>query len=118
MQYILLIYGVEPTSEPTPEAMQQEIGEYNVFGDMLKSRNAMVSGEALHPVATAKSVRVRNNQVNTMDGPFAETKEQLGGFYVVNAKDMDEAIEFASKVPAAKNGTIEVREIIDFSQYG
>lgn len=117
MQYILLIYGVEPTGQPTPEEMQAEIAEYNAYGDMLKSRNAMVSGEALHPVATAKCVRVRNSQTNTTDGPFAETKEQLGGYYVVNAKDLNEAIEFASKIPAAKNGTIEVREIIDFSQY-
>ena len=116
MQYMMLIYGVEPSAPLSPEAMQTEIDEYNAFGDEVKSRNLMVSGEALHPVATATTVRVRDGKTMTTDGPFAETKEVLGGFYVLNCKNLDEAIEMAAKIPGAKYGAIEVRPVVDFSQ--
>jgi hypothetical protein len=116
MQYMLLIYGVEPSAPPSGEAMQAEMDAYNAFGDEAKSRNLMVSGEALHPVATATTVRVRDGKTVTTDGPFAETKEVLGGFYILNCKNLDEAIEMAAKIPGAKHGAIEVRPIVDFSQ--
>jgi len=116
MQYMLLIYGPEPTAAPSPEAMQAEINEYNVFSEEARSRKLMVSGEALHPVATATTVRVREGKTMTTDGPFAETKEVLGGFYILNCKDLDEAIEMAAKIPGAKYGAIEVRPVVDWSQ--
>ncbi len=116
MQYMLLIYGPEPTSAPSPEAMQAEINAYNAFGKEASDRNLMVSGEALHPVATATTVRVREGKTLTTDGPFAETKEVLGGFYILNCKDLDEAIEMAAKIPGAKHGAIEIRPVVDWSQ--
>ena len=115
MQYALLIYGEEPVEERPGEAMEAEIGEYFAFGDHLRSRNAFVAGEALHPVATATTVRVRDGQTLTTDGPFAETKEVLGGFYLVEAADLDEAIGYAAMIPGARNGCIEVRPVVDFS---
>ena len=116
MQYMLLIYGVEPTAAPSPAEMQQEMDAYNAYTKMLQDRKAMVAGEALHPISAATTVHVSNGKTTTTDGPFAETKEQLGGFYIVNAKDLDEAIEFAAACPGAKRGSIEVRPIVDFSQ--
>lgn len=116
MQYILLIYGVEPSVPPTNEEMQAEMAAYNAFSKEVEDRGLMVSGEALHPVASATSVRVRDGKTITTDGPFAETKEQLGGYYVLNCKDLDEAIEMAAKIPGAQNGTVEIRPLIDFSQ--
>ncbi len=116
MQYILLIYGVEPTGAPSAEDFQKEMDAYNAYGKMLQDRKAFVAGEALHPVSSATTVRVRSGKTTTTDGPFAETKEQLGGYYVVNAKDLDEAIEFAAACPGAKVGSMEVRPLVDFSQ--
>lgn len=118
MQYMLLIYGLEPTSAPAPEAMQAEMDAYNLFTKEATDRKLMVSGEALHPVATATTVRVREGKTLTTDGPFAETKEVLGGFYILNCKDLDEAIEMAAKIPGAKHGAIEIRPVVDFSQMG
>ncbi len=74
----------------------------------------MLSGEALYPVTAATSVRVRDGKTVTMDGPFAETKEQLGGYYILNCKDLDEAIELAAKIPGAPHGTIEIRPVVEF----
>ena len=116
MQYVLLIYGTEPTSAPTPAELQAELAEYNAFGAEAGQRGLMVGGEALHPVNTATTVRVRDGKTMTTDGPFAETKETLGGYYVLNCKDLDEAIEMAAKIPGAKNGSVEVRPLVDFSQ--
>lgn len=120
MKYMLLIYGAEPTSAPSPEAFQAEIDAYNAFGDEARSRNLLVASEAeaLHPVATATTVRVRDGKTVTTDGPFAETKEVLGGYYLLDCKDLDEAIEMAAKIPGAKQGAIEVRPVVDFSQMG
>ncbi|MBZ0279327.1 MAG: YciI family protein [Anaerolineae bacterium] len=116
MQYILLIYDVEPAAAPTQEEIRAEMTAYNAFTDEVRTRGLLVASEALHPVASATSVRVRDGKTVTTDGPFAETKEQLGGYYVLNCKDLDEAIEMAAKIPGAKHGTVEVRPIIDFSQ--
>jgi len=116
MKYMLLIYGVEPTTEPTPEEIQAEMAEYNVFSAEVNARNLLVAAEALHPSHTATTVRVRAGKPITTDGPFAETKEVLGGFYLLDCKDLDEAIEMAAKIPGAKQGSVEIRPVIDFSQ--
>jgi hypothetical protein len=115
MQYVLLIYGPEPTEEPSPEAIGAEIEAYNAFTEHIRGRGAMKGGEALQPTATATTVRVRDGKTVSTDGPFAETKEVLGGFYQVEAADLDEAIAYAAMIPGAKNGSIEVRPIVDFS---
>ncbi len=115
MQYALLIYTQEPT-EPVPdEIVGAEMEAYNAFGKHVTDRGAMRGGEALQPTATATTVRVEDGRTVTTDGPFAETKESLGGFYVVEAADLDEAIEYAAMIPGAKHGSIEVRPIWDFS---
>jgi hypothetical protein len=120
MQYAILIYDegtADPGSVPDdPEAWQRTMGEYDAYTKMLVDRGAMKAGEALQPVTTATTVRVRDGQTLTTDGPFAETKEALGGFYLVEAADLDEALDLAAACPGAKYGSIEVRPIVDFSQ--
>ena len=113
MQYLLLIYTPElpPQSEIPPEVFQQQLAAYDAFTREVRERGAMLAGEALQPTETATSVRVRDGQTLVTDGPFAETKEALGGFYMVECKDLDEAIELAAKIPGARQGTIEVRPI-------
>jgi hypothetical protein len=92
------------------------MAEYFAFTEGIKQSGHYIGGEALQPVQTATSVRVRNGKVSTTDGPFAETKEQLGGFYLINADNLDDAIKVAAKIPSARFGTIEVRPVVDFSQ--
>lgn len=117
MQYILLIYNTEPANPPARKDRQNTMDPaYGAFTKMLREHKVMVSGEALHPVATATTVRVRDNKAKTTDGPFAETKEQLGGFYIIDAKDLDEAIDYAAQIPGAKTGSVEIRPLVDFSQ--
>jgi hypothetical protein len=118
MKYAILIYSKEvPQEQVTPEEWGKTMAEYNAYTAMLNEKGVNVgSGEALHETKTAKSVRMVNGVKKVTDGPFAETKEALGGFYIINAKDMDEAVEYGAKCPGAKNGTIEVRPIVDFSQ--
>jgi hypothetical protein len=117
MRYVCLIYDDEKIWEkmPKPEA-DGMMGEYFTFTDDIKKNGQYQAGEALQPVATATTVRVRNGKVSTTDGPFAETKEQLGGFYLISARDLNEAIQIASRIPSARLGCIEVRPVIDFSQ--
>ena len=107
MQYALLIYTPEPTEEVPQEQLGAEMEQYNAFGQHLRDRNAMLGGEALDSVTTATTVRV-------VDGPFAETKETLGGFYLVEAADLDEAISYAAMIPGARHGCIEVRPVWDY----
>jgi hypothetical protein len=114
MQYVLLIYTQEPTEEVPAEAIAAQMGEYNAFTQHLRDRGAMLAGEALDGVATATTVRVVDGRTITTDGPFAETKETLGGFYLVDAADLDEAIAYAAMIPGAKYGCIEVRPIWDY----
>ncbi len=115
MRYALLIYTTEPTEAPTPEVMQAVMEGYNAFGDHIRARGAFEAGEALDSVATATTVRVRDGKTLTTDGPFAETKEALGGFYIVEAADLDEAIGYAAMIPGALQGSIEVRPIYDWT---
>ena len=113
MQYALLIYGQEPTGDVSEDLMAAEFAAYEKFTRHLRDRGAMLAGEALEPVATATTVRVVDGKTLTTDGPFAETKEMLGGFYLVEAADLDEAIGYAAMIPGAKHGSIEIRPIFD-----
>ena len=115
MKYLCLIYENESAWETmTKEDGDRIMGEYFAFTDDIRKSGQYVAGEALQPTATATTVRVRKGKIATTDGPFAETKEQLGGYYLVEAKDLNEAIQIAARIPAAKNGSVEVRPIQSF----
>ncbi len=116
MQYILLIYE-DPSlrAKMTDADMAAEMNAYNAFTVEVRNRGAYVSGEALHPATAATTVRVRQGKTLTTDGPFAETREHLGGFYIVECKDLDEAIAIAAKIPGAQGGSIEVRPVAVFN---
>jgi hypothetical protein len=115
MQFLLLIYEDERRWTNVKEAeFNEELGRYRAFGQ--KNAGAILGGNALQPTQTARTVRVRDGKAVTTDGPFAETKEQLGGYYLVDAKDIDEAAEIASQIPGARFGSIEVRPIMTFNQ--
>jgi hypothetical protein len=114
MQYLVLIYSEESTEPPDPATIGPIMTEYNAYSQMLRDRGAFVAGEALQPTATATTVRIRDGQTMTTDGPFAETKEALGGFYLIEAKDLDQALALGAACPGAKWGSIEVRPIVDF----
>jgi hypothetical protein len=117
--YLLTIYENEKLYEgKSEEDLAQLMGEYDTFTETIKKSGNYVGGEALQPIATATTVRVREGKRLSTDGPFAETKEQLGGFYLVKAKNIDEAIAIASRIPGAKTGSVEVRPCVDFSQQG
>jgi hypothetical protein len=111
MRYALLIYTAEPTEAPPEEAMKAQMDAYAAFTREATERGAMKGGEALQGTQTATTVQVRDGRTITTDGPFAETKEALGGFYLVEAKDLDEAIKIAAMIPGAAHGSIEVRPI-------
>ena len=117
MRYLCLIYENEKHWETMPQAESEAImGEYFAFTDAIRNNGKLVAGEALQPTPTATTVRVRNGKISTTDGPFVETKEQLGGFYLIEAKDLNEAIQIAAKIPSARLGGVEVRPVVDFSQ--
>jgi hypothetical protein len=122
MRYAILIYDAEsanPSPEPPPaEIAAQIMEEYVAYTQMLRDRGSYLGGEALQPVTTATTVRIKDGERLTTDGPFAETKEALGGFYLVEARDLDEALELGAACPGAKYGSIEVRPIMDFSAEG
>lgn len=112
MEYILLIYNSEAEGKKRPEAGNQQINqEYMSFTEDLTKSGKNKGGNPLEPTTTATTVRVRNGKTIVTDGPFAETKEQLGGYYLVEAKDLDEAISIAARIPGSKHGSIEVRPI-------
>jgi hypothetical protein len=114
MRYALLIYASEQDwANQSEEQAQAQFQDYMAFTKDVVDRGIMRSGEALQPTATATTVRVRNGETLSTDGPFAETKEQLGGFYVIEAKDLDEAIEIAVRIPDVRGGSIEVRPIME-----
>jgi hypothetical protein len=116
MRYACLIYDDEKLWPAMPKADSDKyMGEYSTFTEDIKKSGQYVVGEALHPTSAATTVRVRNGKVTTTDGPFADTKEQFGGFYVIEAKDLNDAIQVASRIPSARLGSIEVRPIVDFS---
>jgi hypothetical protein len=113
MQYLLLIYENEASFANVSEEEQGKIfQEYMDYTDRIRKSGNYIAGEALQPIATATTVRVKSGKTVTTDGPFAETREQLGGFYMVEAKDLDEAIALAVGIPASRTGSIEVRPIM------
>lgn len=105
MKYLCLVYMEEST------ITQMDDQECMDSGDALRESGRLIAAEPLHPVTTATTVRVRNGKVSISDGPFAETKEQLAGFYLVDARDLNEAIQIAAKIPPARVGSIEVRPV-------
>jgi len=117
MRYLCLIYEDEKAWQNMSEAdMQKGMAEYNAFNENAKKSGNYIGGEALQPTNTATSVRVRNGKISTTDGPYVETKEQLGGYYLINAKDLKDAVQVAARIPSARNGIIEVRPIMEFDQ--
>jgi len=117
MRYLCLIYEDEKWWEKASEAdMQKGMADYGAFTESIKQSGKYIGGEALQPTKTATSVRVRNGKLSTTDGPYVETKEQLGGYYLINAKDLNDAVQVASRIPGAQNGTVEVRPVMEFNQ--
>jgi hypothetical protein len=113
MNYMLLIYDDEKLWGSMSDSERGEIfGEYGAFTQELQAKGAFVAGDPLQPTSTATTVRVRDGEQLTTDGPFAETKEQLGGYYIVDVESLDEALAWAAKIPSARLGTIEVRPIM------
>ncbi|HWF04490.1 MAG TPA: YciI family protein [Candidatus Angelobacter sp.] len=113
MQYLLLIYDEEKVWEKHTEAEKQVM--YQGYGELIqdmKQKNNYIGGHQLQPVAVATTVRVRNGKKSITDGPFAETKEQLGGYFLVEAKNLDEALDIAARIPSATEGAIEVRPVV------
>ncbi|MCU0729514.1 MAG: YciI family protein [Sphingopyxis sp.] len=119
MQYMLLIYN-DPAKEPaygTPE-FEAMMGGFFAANDKMKEDGVLLSGEGLQGVETATSLRIRAGQVETMDGPFAETRETLGGYYVIDVPDLDAALRYAALIPSATFGTVEVRPLMDYNPMG
>jgi hypothetical protein len=109
MKYLCLIYQDESVSQKLPKAEAEKIhGEYLAFTDEIKKSGRLLGNNGLQPTQTATTVRVREGKVTTTDGPFAETKEQLGGYFLIEARDLDEEIQVAAKIPSARFGSIEV----------
>ena len=117
MKYLCLIYDDETiwTSMPREQA-DAVMGEYHAFTTDIQKSGQYLGGNALQPTQTATTVRVRNGKLSSTDGPFAETKEQLGGYYLIDAKDLNAAIQVAGRIPSARFGSIEVRPIVEFDQ--
>ena len=114
MKYLLLIYDNEQDWKAITEGERQQIyGEYRQLREQLLSRGQFVGGSQLQPITTATSVRVRDGKEMVTDGPFAETHEQLGGFFLIEAENLDEATSIAARIPSAKTGTIEVRPLVE-----
>ena len=117
MRYLCLIYDEEKKLAAMSKGESDAfMGEYFAFTEDAKKSGHYVGGNALQPVHTATSVRVRGGKMSTTDGPFAETKEQLGGYYLIECKDIDEATKWAAKCPSATIGSIEVRPVMTFPQ--
>ena len=114
MKYMLLIYQDEPSWDAVPETERQQIySDYRKLREELLARGQFVTGSQLQPISTATSVRVRDGKQFVTDGPFAETHEQLGGYFLVEAENLDEATSIAARIPSAKTGTIEVRPLVE-----
>jgi hypothetical protein len=112
MRYLILIYENEATAPQDESEMQR----WFAYTDELRKAGVMLGGEALHPTSAATTVRLKNGKRVVTDGPFAETKEQLGGFYLIDVPDLDEALKWAEKIPSADRGPVEVRPVMDFGE--
>ncbi|EKF74774.1 hypothetical protein A11A3_07118 [Alcanivorax hongdengensis A-11-3] len=114
MKYLCLVYYSEAAMQERGDDHWQSLnGECSAFGEGLRESGQMLDGSALQPVSTATTVRVRDSQVHVTDGPFAETKEQLAGFYLIEAGDLNDAIRIAGRIPPARYGSIEIRPVRD-----
>jgi hypothetical protein len=114
MKYLCLIYSDESQyPRMSPQDLGAMMGEYMAFGADIQKSGNYIGGNRLQPTQTATTVRIRNGKMSTTDGPFAETKEQLGGYYLVEAKDLNDAIQIASRIPGARHGSVEVRPIAE-----
>ena len=117
MEYMLLIYNSEKERASMSEAQRGEIfGEYRAFTDAIVKSGHFKAGAPLQATSTATTVRVKGGKTITTDGPFAETREQLGGYYLVEAKDLDEATAIAARIPGARFGSVEVRPVLQMTQ--
>jgi hypothetical protein len=115
MKFLLTIYGEESGwGDASPEEIGQVMAAYEAFGRAAAEAGVLVGGEGLQPTSTATTVRVRDNETLTTDGPFAETREQLGGYYLLECSDLDDAIGWATRIPGAQNGSVEVRPVMDY----
>ena len=112
MRYLILIYE----SEGNPPPDEGEMQKWFEYTERLKASGSFLGGEALQPTSTATTVRIRDGKTITTDGPFAETKEQLGGFYMIDCEDLDEALKWAAEIPSASRGPVEVRPIMEFGE--
>jgi hypothetical protein len=114
MKYLCLIYDEEKTFATMPKSQLDALmGEYRAFGESIRKSGHYVNGSQLATARTASTVRVRNGKMSVTDGPFAETKEQLVGYYLIEATDLNEALQIASRIPSARMGSIEVRPIVE-----
>jgi hypothetical protein len=114
MKYLCLIYDDETQwSRMNKEQSAAMMGDYGKFTQDIQKSGHFIGGNALQPTPSATTVRLRNGSISTTDGPFAETKEQLGGYYLIEARDLNDAIQVAGRVPGARNGSIEVRPIME-----
>jgi hypothetical protein len=119
MKYAFTIYGDEAGREAASEEDRDAMAQaYGALTQEMQEKGVLVAGEGLYPTPTATTVRVRDGERSVTDGPFAETKEQLGGFYVLDCKDLDEAIDWAAKIPGAQFGSIEIRPVMVFDEAG
>jgi hypothetical protein len=119
MQYLLTIYGDESYwADATPEDAGKLMAAYGALGEEMKAAGVILGGEGLQSSSTATTVKVRDGETIVTDGPFAETREQLGGYYLLDCKDLDEAIRWAAKIPDAARGSVEVRPVMDYEAMG
>ena len=119
MKYAFTIYGDESGREAASEEDRNAMSQaYGAVTQEMQDKGVLVAGEGLYPTPTATTVQVRDGDRTVTDGPFAETKEQLGGFYVLDVKDLDEAIEWAAKIPGAQFGSVEIRPVMVFDEAG
>ena len=117
MKYLCLIYDEEKKlNSMSKEEGEAMMGEYFGFTEGIKKSGHYLGGNALQPIQTATTVRVRNGKVSTTDGPFAETQEQLGGYYLIEATDLNDAIQVAARIPSSRIGSIEIRPIMEFDE--
>lgn len=119
MKYMLLIYN-DPSREPGYGTAEFDamMGDFFAANEQMKSDGVLCEGEGLQGIETATSLRIKSGKVETMDGPFAETREHLGGYYVVDVPDLDAALKYAALIPSARFGSIEVRPLMDYNPAG
>jgi hypothetical protein len=119
MKYLLTIYSDESRwAEATPRELQEMMSAYDAFTREITAAGVMLGGEGLSPTRTATTVRVRGDEVVTTDGPFAEAREQLGGYYLLDCGDDEEAIGWAARMPGSRYGAVEVRPVMDYEAVG